>query len=129
MKQLTKQLKTFTPKEYQRYIEITFPIVTHLNGGFLRVRIKNSGDGYALYCPDNLFFDANGSQKFYFDIFKKYGQSVDFGVSVKKEKFYKAFGKEDSVVVIIDQFVRLILNLENFIFANDVIGHEENFPL
>ena len=129
MKKLMKQLQLFAPKECKRYVEISLPIVTHLNGGLLRLRIKTTDEGFAIYCPDNLFYDANGNQRFYFSIFKAYSQSDCFGIHVRRERFYKEYGQEDSVVVVIDQFVRFVLQLENFILENDVIGHEENFPL
>jgi len=127
MHNLYEKLKKFSPKQKKTYIEITLPIVLFIDGGLLDLRIKQESDGYMIWFPRNLFYDANGSQEFYYNIFENYDNNYHYDIQIKNGKIFKKYPNSANITVSVNEFIRYFILLDDFILENDVIGHEENF--
>lgn len=129
-KKLIKRLKKeFSVREYKRYTQITIPLVINTSGTLLVLRIKEREDGYTIYCPTNIFLEANaqGNQTYYFNIFEKYDKNYHYDIKIKKGKIYKDYLEDRSIITAIDEFIRFYIMLDDFIINNSVIGAENKF--
>lgn len=127
MQDLYNGLKCYTAKEYKSYIEITIPVVLFTCGSMLKLRIKHIDDGFKIYCPIDMFADANNTQSYYFKLFEKNDKNYHYDITIKNEIIYKNYPEDRSVWTAVDEFVRFYIMLDNFIINNDVIGHESDF--
>lgn len=130
MEELYKRLKDeFSLKQMKNYIQIKVPLVMWINGGLLELRIKQNKGGYVVYCPTNLFLEANagGSQEFYFDLFEKNDSDYHYDIKIKNGKFYKEYKNDSNISISINEFIRFFIMLDDFIIKNSVIGKEEEF--
>ena len=125
----TKWLQEFSPKQTDGYIDISLPVVIYTCNGLLELRITLLDEGYEICCPQDIFCEANGSLEYYFKIFEKYDKNRHYGMGVKEGVFCKAYEEEFSLVCAVDEFVRFFVLLDDFILNNNVIGHEEEFPV
>lgn len=129
MQNIFKRLqKDFSPKLAKHYIQIKIPVITFTNGGYLDLRIKQKEDSYTIYCPTNMFLEANagGDQEYYFNLYNKNAKNY-YDVKIKKGRIYKDYPIEFNVAVAINEFIRFFIAFDDFIINNDVIGHEEAF--
>ncbi len=129
MQNIFKRLqKEFTPKLARNYIQLNIPVITFTNGGYLELRIKQKKDSYTIYCPTNLFLEANagGDQEYYFNLYNKNEKNI-YNVKIKKGKIYKDYQNDFNVVIAVNEFIRFYVAFDDFIINNDVIGHEEAF--
>jgi len=130
MQDIFKRLSSeFSAKQMKNYIKVNIPVITCVNGGVIELRINKKENGFDVCCPTNLFSEANagGKQEFYFDIFEKYDKNYHFNIKLKNGKFYKSYKEDSNVVVAINEFIRFLIMLDNFIIDNSVIGREGEF--
>lgn len=109
------------------YIDITLPVVVNIDGGLIELRIKAEKESYSVWSKRDFFSEANADLEYYYNIFEKFDKCYHYDISVKRGRLFKEYNLEQSVVTMVDEFVRLILNLDNFIINNSVIGNEEKF--
>lgn len=126
MEKLLQHLKEFSPTVKDGYVEITLPVVIWLCGTLLTVRIAPTDDGFTIACAENLFYDANDSQEFYFDLFMKWDKNYHFAMQKDGDVIYKAY-PQGNLNVAINEFIRFFILFDDFILQNGVIGHEEKF--
>lgn len=130
MQDIFKRLKDeFSVKKLKGCIKVTVPLVIVTNGGLLNLKIKQNGEGYTIYCPTNIFLEANarGDQSYYFNIFERCDKNYHYDIKIKNGKFYKDYSCDRNIVVAIDEFIRFFVLLDNFFVNNNVVGHEEDF--
>ena len=130
IKDIFKRLsRDFLVKKTKRYIQISIPLVLLTSGTLLILRIKQSKDGYTIYCPTNMFLEANarGNQTYYFNIFEKNDKNYHYDIKIKRGKIYKDYPEDSSVITAIDEFIRFYIMLDNFMINNSVIGSENKF--
>ena len=124
---MINRLSSYSPTEKDGRIYITVPVVVSLSQGPLELVITQEENTYTLCCPTNLFEDANESQEFYFDLFKRHFNGYYYDMELKNGLFSKAYNEEHSPLHAINDFVRFIILFDNFMLENDVIGHESDF--
>lgn len=128
MSNIFNRLKNdFTAKQEDEYISLTLPVVTWINNGLFELKIKQYDGGFTIYMPTDLFYDANNSQTYYFNLFEKNNKNYHYDIQIKDDIFYKEYSEDRNIVVAIDEFVKFYVMLENFILGKEVIGHEEDF--
>ena len=129
LRKIYKSLNDCGAKQLKNYIKVKVPLVIWTNGGMLELRIKQSEDGFTVYCPTNIFLDANeqGDQEFYFNIFEKHDTNYHYDIKVKNGKIYKNYKQDTSVTLAVNEFIRFYVMLDDFILKNNVIGNEESF--
>lgn len=130
MEEIFKRLKNeFSAKMLKDCVKVTIPLVITLNGGLLDLGIKRTEDGYMIYCPTNIFLEANaqGDQVYYFNIFEKFDKSYHYDIKIKDGEFYKEYSSDSNVVVAINDFIRFFVKLDDFFINNNVIGNEKDF--
>ena len=129
LQKIYKSLNSYGAKLFKNYIKVKIPLVIWTNGDVLELKIKQSKDGFTVYCPTNIFLDANeqGDQDFYVNIFEKHDKNYHYDIKIKNGKIYKNYQQEASVTVAINEFIRYYVMLDDFILKNDVIGNEQNF--
>ena len=121
--------KDYTVKNMKNCIKIELPIVLHTSGTMLVLKIIPNDSGYTIYCPTNIFSEANagGDQTYYYNLFEKHDPHYHYGVSIKNGKISKDYTSDHNISVAINEFVRLYILLDDFIINNSVIGNEEKF--
>ena len=127
MNNLMNVLSAFAPTENNGRIYITVPMVVSLSQGPLELVITQEENAYTLFCPTNFFEDANESQQFYFDLFKRHFNGYYYDMEIEGGLFTKSYHTEHSPLHAINDFVRFTILLDNFMLENDVIGHESDF--
>lgn len=121
-------LEDFSPRECDGYAEITFPVVMHMACTLLELRITPYEDYYRICCPDDLFYDANGPQSRYFDIFMNNDKNYHYKMKIDDDCIiYKDYENDFNPSCALDEFIRFFILFDDFIRRNDVIGHEEDF--
>ena len=124
---MINRLSSYSPTEKDGRIYITVPVVVSLSQGPLELVITQEESTYTLFCPTNFFEDANESQQFYFDLFKRHFKGYFYDIELKNGLFSKSYNEEYSPLHAINDFVRFTILLDNFMLENDVIGHENSF--
>jgi len=124
---IMKRLKEFAPKKCKGFVEITLPIVLNINGTVLNLRIESTDLGYKICYPYDLFYDANRSQKWYYNLFLKNDKNYHCDLQVNDSVIYKNYDNEYNIAVAVSDFVHFFVLLDNFIINNQIIGNEENF--
>jgi hypothetical protein len=130
MKNIFKRLSSdFSPKQKKNCVQITIPLVVWTSNTLLDIRIKPSEFGYKIYCPTNVFLEANaqGNQEYYFNIFEKHDKNYHFDIKIQKGIIYKDYTQETNLALAINEFIRFYVMLDDFITKHNVIGNEENF--
>ena len=127
MLNLMNRLLDYAPQEKDGRIYITVPMVVSLSQGPLELVITQEESTYTLFCPTNFFEDANESQQFYFDLFKRHFKGYFYDIELKNGLFTKSYSGEHSPLHAINDFIRFIILLDDFMLENDVIGHENSF--
>lgn len=130
MENMFKRLSSeFCVKQMKNYIQLRIPLVINTSGTLLDLKIKQKENGYIVYCPQNMFLEANnqGNQEYYFKIFEKYDSNYHYDIKIKNGKIYKNYDKEFNIIVAINEFIRFYIMFDDFMIKNNVIGNEKKF--
>ena len=124
-----KRLAEFSPTAQEGSFLVTFPVVMHISGGLLDLRITPCEDEYVISCTEDLFSEANADQEYYFNLFTAYDKKYHYEIEIADGVIFKRYPSSFNLTVALNEFIRFFIILDDFIIENDVIGHEEDFPL
>ena len=127
MQDIMKILKNHTPQQKDGFAQITLPVVLLVSGGLLTLKITQNEEFYTISCEEDMFSECNGSQEFYYDIFKKHDKNYHYEIQIKNNIIFKQYKNDFNLVVAINEFIRFFILLDDFIINNNVIGNETAF--
>ena len=120
-------LETFSPRQGDGYVDFTVPVLFYSAHTFLDLRIIPGEDTYTVLCPDDLFYEANGPQERYFNIFMSRDEHYHYDMEIRDNIIFRTFENDFNPNVAVDEVIRFFVRFDDYILENDVIGHEEDF--
>ena len=128
VKNIVKNLEGYFLHEKDGYVEILLPIVFFSShGSMLKLTIAPKDEGYIIACVDDLFYESNGPQERYFNIFMKNDKNYHYDMLISNNVIYKEYPRNRSINTALDEVIRFFILFDDFIMGNDVVGHEEDF--
>lgn len=119
MQDYFKDLGVFNPKQKEKFIEITVPVVTKMNYGILTLKVLPLEKGYII-CDDGQTFDEfTYDTKYYYDLFME-KTNRHYNIQLDGDRIYKQYPYDYNIEVAVNEFVRFFVYLDDFIIDNNI---------
>jgi len=125
---IIKGLEQIEVKQNDGFVELTMPLVLDCGCTLLTLNIYETAEGYRVLCPLDIFEEANGTQRRYFDIYEKHDKSYHFQMKLNESDLvYKDYPYDYNPICAVNEFIRFYAAFDEFILEKCVIGNEEAF--
>ncbi len=116
---ILKQLDNFYYKEKDGYVEVSLPVALWMNCNAVVLRIKPTPNGYIITDTGDNFKEFNNNASFYYDRFLK-NCKYTYDIKLDGETLYKEYAFNTSIIVGIDEFVRFLIRLDDYILDSNL---------
>lgn len=121
---ILKQLDMFYCKEKDDYVEVSLPIAMWMNCNCIVLRIKPTENGYVITDTGDNFKEFNQKASFYYDKFVGSHDNT-YDIKLDGEMLYKEYEYNVSIIVGIDELVRFLVKLDDYILDNNLRAMEK----
>lgn len=116
---IIKQLDVFYCKEKDNYVEVSLPVALWMNCNCIVLKIKPTEKGYIITDTGDNFKEFNKCASFYYNKFVD-SCKCSYDINLDGETLYKEYENNVSIIVGIDEFVRFLVRLDDYILDNNL---------
>ena len=135
IEQIVEEMKYFEPERQNDSLKIIIPVVIHIAGGLLELRISPAENGYKIsntldyydldeiiFTNGNIFYDFNEEAAYYVNLFENNEKHYHFDIryDYEKEEFSKTYPDNFNINVALSEFAKFFIYLDDYIKENNL---------